>query len=133
MLQPLTGLRTLDCMGTTQHPLSPCPLPLSPGRVPPQGPYSVLSSSALSSVGCQKLRTWYLGLPLVHHPLCGVSGLTQPDAHLGPHGKHSSGLCHLPAQITGTLVGHGHTLLLPSSHTPMAPHPVTCKSSFQII
>ena len=34
--------------------------------MPPQGPYSVLSSSAVSSVGCQRLRTWYQGLPLVH-------------------------------------------------------------------
>ena len=58
------------------------------GRVPPQGPYSVLSSSAVSSVGCQRLRTWYQGLPLVHHPPCGVSDLTQTNTHPGLHGKH---------------------------------------------
>ena len=87
MLQPLTGLRTVDCMGTTQHPHSPCPLPLSLELSAAWGPYSVLSSSAISSVGCQRLTTWYLGLPLVHYPPCGVSGLTQPDAHPGLCGK----------------------------------------------
>jgi hypothetical protein len=30
----------------------------------PCGPYSVLSSSAVSSMGCQRLRTWYGGCPL---------------------------------------------------------------------
>ena len=63
-----------------------CPPELSAA----QGPYSVLSSStARSSVECQRLRTWYLGLPLVHPLLCGVSGLAQPDTHLEPLGKHA--------------------------------------------
>jgi hypothetical protein len=66
----------------------PCLSSLHPwGQVLQGVLYSVLSSSAVSSMGCQRLRTWYLELPLVHHPLCGVSGLTQPDAHLGLHGK----------------------------------------------
>ena len=30
----------------------------------PQDPYSVLSSSAISRMGCQRLRTWYGGCPL---------------------------------------------------------------------
>ena len=46
----------------------------------------ILFSAAISSVGCQRLRTWYLGLPLVHHLPCGASGLTHP----GPHGKRPS-------------------------------------------
>ena len=57
------------------------------GPVLPQGPYSVLSSSVVSSVGCLRLGTWYLGLPLVHHLLSGVSGFTQPDTYPGPRGK----------------------------------------------
>jgi hypothetical protein len=54
---------------TTQRspPLYPCSLfPYLWSLMPPQGPYSVLSSSAVSSVGCQRLRTWYWGLPLIH-------------------------------------------------------------------
>lgn len=73
----------------------------------PQGPYSVLSSSALSSVGCRRLGTWYLGLPLVHHPPCGVSGLTQPDTHPGLCENHSAVLPRLPTKSTGTLAGCG--------------------------
>ena len=76
--------------------LQPSSAPSSPAlyslnlqdQVPLHGPYSVLISSTISSVGCWTLRTWYMGLPLVHHPLCGVSGSTQPDVHLGLHGKH---------------------------------------------
>jgi hypothetical protein len=69
VLQPWTRLRTLTCVGTTQcpPPLSPCPLfPYLRGLVPPWGPYSVLSSPVISSLGCWRLRTWYWGLPLVH-------------------------------------------------------------------
>ena len=76
-------------------------------RVLPRDPYSVLSSATASSVGCWRLRTWYLGLPLVPHPLCGVSGLTQPDAHPGATWKTSAVLPCPPAQSTGTLVGRG--------------------------
>ena len=54
------------------EPLFLCPLPISLGPiVSPWGPSSVLSSSAVSSMGCQRLRTWYRGLPLVHPQLCG--------------------------------------------------------------
>jgi hypothetical protein len=38
MLQPRTGLRTLACVGTTQYPPFPCPLPLSPGPSAALGP-----------------------------------------------------------------------------------------------
>jgi hypothetical protein len=116
------GVRTLACVGTTQWPSFPLPsLSVSPG--PPWGPYSVPSSSAVSSMGCQRLRTWYQGLSLVHHLPCGVSGFTQPDAHQGPRGKRLAVLLSLPAQSTGTLVGLGHSLLLPSSPTPTALQP----------
>jgi hypothetical protein len=55
--------------------------------VSPQGPYSVLSSSVVSRVGCQRLGTWCLELPLVHHLPSGVSGFTQPDTHPRPYGR----------------------------------------------
>ena len=100
------------------EPLSLCPLPISlEPRVLPWDPYSVLRSSAISSMGCQRLRTWYWGLPLVHPPQCGVSGLTQTDAHPGLHGKHSAVLPQMLAQSTGTLAGSG---LSPS---PLFPYP----------
>ena len=85
------------------------------GRMPPLGPYSVLSSFAISSVGCWRLRTWYLGLSLVHQQPCGVSHLIQPGAHPGPHGKSAQSS---PIQSTGTLVGCRF------SSTPLfLPHP----------
>ena len=114
-------------------PLSPCFLfpylwSLVPlwGLVLPRGPYSVLSSSAISSMGCQRLRTWYQGLPLVHPLPCGVSGFTQPDAHPGLHGKHPAILRRLPAQSTGTLARRG-LCLFPLSLTPTAPQFFTIK------
>jgi hypothetical protein len=70
------------------HPVPfPPPSLISGSLVPHWGPYSVLRSSSLSSVGCRRLRTWYLGLPFVHPLLCGVSGFTQPYVHPGLHGK----------------------------------------------
>jgi hypothetical protein len=67
-----------------------------------------LLCSQLLYHGCQRLRTWYLWLPLVHHPLYGVSGLTQPEAHPGSH------------QSTGTLAGGrlSPTPLFPYTHRP---------------
>jgi hypothetical protein len=51
-----------------EPPSSPSPPDLSSfplwGQVSPWGRYSVLSSSAISSMGCQRLRTWYGGCPL---------------------------------------------------------------------
>jgi hypothetical protein len=85
--------------------------------VSPQGPYSVLRTSAVSSVGCWRLRTWYGGCPL-STPLCGVSGFTQPNARLGLRGKHTAVLPSLPAQSTGTLARCGLSL------TPLFPLPL---------
>ena len=125
----LTSLqKAILCHGPDQglsrenHPAPPLPLP-SPPFIPrakchSPGFYSGLSSSTVSSVGCWRLRTWYLGLPLVHHPPCGVSGLTQPDAHRGPRAKRVAVLPRPPAQSTGTLAGCGF------SPTPLfSPHP----------
>ena len=83
VLQTQTGLKTLTCLGTNQCSPSPPALSsnISGAECHPWGPYSLLSSSAISSVECRRLRTWYWGLPLVHPLPCGVSGLTQPDAH----------------------------------------------------
>jgi hypothetical protein len=67
-LQPLIGSRTLASVRTIKRPLT-LPPPFVPGaQCHPGVPYSVLSSSAISSVGWWKLGTWCLGLPLVHHP-----------------------------------------------------------------
>ena len=48
-----------------------------------------------------------LGLFPLYPPGTGVTGFPQPDTHLGPHGKRSAVLPHLPTQSTETLVGHG--------------------------
>lgn len=97
MFQPLTGLKTFACVGTTQHPhpLSPCPLFLSlQGLVLPWGPYSVLSFSTVSNMGCWRLRTWYQRMPLVHLPHCvgSVASHSQMPTR-GPHGGQSSCIC----------------------------------------
>ena len=110
------------------EPLSLCPLPESPGpRVSPWSPYSVLSSSAVSSVGCQRLRTWYRGaapwqLPTVwgqwlHTARC------PPKAHMESVWQSSHIL--LPRAWELWRDG-GHFLPLPSSPTPTAPQiPIT--------
>ena len=121
MLQPQTRLRTLTLIKTTQLPSFPLPsLPLSPGPSAALGPYSVLSSSAVFSMGFQRLRTWYWGLPLIHPPPCGVSGFTQPDTHQGPLGKHQAVFPCLPTQSTGTLARRRH-VPIPLFPTPTAP------------
>jgi hypothetical protein len=113
--------QTKGCCLRGNHPAPPSPSALFPylqDQVAPWGPYSVLSASAVSRVGCRRLRTWYRGLLLVHHPPSGVSGLTQPDAHLGLRGKHPAVLPHMPAQSTGTLVGCWHSPTPLFLHTP---------------
>ena len=106
-------------MGTTQHPLSPCPLfPsfLGPSAAPGPLFYSQLLYCIWREM--PRLRTWYLGLPLVHYPLCGVSGFTQPDAHLGPRGWKA---CSLPMSAHPEHRNSGRTWVL--SHSPLAQHP----------
>jgi hypothetical protein len=84
--------------------------------LPPRSSYCyfVLSSSSISSMGCQRLRIWHLGLPLVHSLPCGGSGLTARDVHLKLYEKHPA-ILHRPAQSTRTLVGLGF------SPTPLFP------------
>ena len=122
--------QTKDSLLRGTHPvppaLSPCPLlPSSPARVLPRGPYSVLRSSGISSVGCQRLRTWCLGLPLVHHQPSGVSGFTQPDIHLGLCEKCVAVLPRLPTQSTGTLAEcrFSPTSSFPHTHGPTGIQP----------
>jgi hypothetical protein len=114
MLCPAMDL-TKDSRSHRNHPAPPCPLLPSS-----TGPYFALSSSAVSSVGCQRLRPWYLGLPFVHHPPCEVSGLTSPDAHPGPSGRCVQSSC-------------SHLLRAPDlwqtwvvSHSPLFPHSWPC-------
>jgi hypothetical protein len=93
------------------EPLSLCPLPISPGpRVSPWGPYSVLSSSAVSSVGCQRLRTWYGGCPVVHPPPHHVGSV---DSH-----KQPSSVCPENQNSGGTEAFSPS----PSSPIPTSPH-----------
>ena len=97
-------------MGTIQPPLPLHSPPFSPGAKCCPGPLFCSQLIAVSSVGCQRLRTWYLGLPLVHHPLCGVSGLTQPDSHPGTHGKYPA------VQNSGGARALSPTPLFPHTH-----------------
>jgi hypothetical protein len=61
-----------------------------------------------------------LGLPLVHPPSSGVSGL---DAHPEPSRKRLTALPHLPVQsIGGTLARGGLSSLPPSSQPPFSSH-----------
>jgi hypothetical protein len=86
-------------------------------------------------MGCPKLETWCLWLPLVHDPPSRVSGFTQPDTHPGPHGKHAADLPCPPTQSTGTLVGLGFSST-PSfplySPTPTVPHTTTLEISLAV-
>ena len=99
MLQSKPGLRTLTCVETTQLPFFPSALsPLFPG--PSAAPGAPILFSALFSMGCWRLRTWYQGLPLVHPTPCGVTGFTQPDAYQGcvESSRQSSCICLPRAQ-----------------------------------
>ena len=106
------------------HPVSPLPCPILSSSLGPSAAlgggegYSVLSSSAITSVGCQRLRTWYLGLPLVHHLLCGVSGLAQPDAHQG----YVESVSSPPVSAHPEHWNSGRTRIL--SHSPISPIPM---------
>jgi hypothetical protein len=111
------------------EPLSASSLPalssLISGASAPRGPLfcSQLCDSAVSSLGCWRLRTWYLGLPLVHHQPCGVSGLhsqvNPPGGVL--HEKHVQS----PASACPEHWNSGRTRALPHSSlspTSTAPH-----------
>jgi hypothetical protein len=119
---------TKDSHPPENHPAPPTPTPFpflpSLGLTDlPLGAPFVLRSSLVSSVGClrQRLRTCYLGLPLVHHPLCGVSGFTQPGTHPGRMESLWAVHPHPPVQSTRTLVGHGLSSTPFISPMPTAP------------
>jgi hypothetical protein len=88
---------------------NPSPFALFPY---PQDLYSVLSSSAISSRGCQRLRTWYWGLPLVHPPT-PVWGQWLHKARCPPGDEWKMSDC----QSTGTLLNLG------SPSLPLYPQP----------
>jgi hypothetical protein len=109
--------KSKDSLLRGNHPESPLPLTsvpfLSKAKCHRRASYSVLSFSAISSIGCWMLRTWYLGLPLVH--------LTQPDGHWGLHGKHAqSSHIYLPRALE--LSQDAGSLPLLSFPTPTALH-----------
>ena len=113
MLQPLSGLRTLTCVGTS---LPSALFPYLWGLVLLRGPYSVLSSSAVSSMGCQRLRTWYGGCPLSipRHVVSVASHSRMPTrAEWKVSGSPPSSTCQ-------DLARHGlsPSLLFPYSHSP---------------
>ena len=112
-------------MGTSL-PLPSLSISLGPGAA--LGP---LFCSHLCSIQHEMPDTENLvrGLPLVHPPLSGVSGFTQPDAHSGLSGKRPAVLLHPPAQSTGTLAG---CRLSPFPSSPTPPRPTifhTCPAS----
>jgi hypothetical protein len=107
VLQPWAGLKTLACVGTS------FPLPSSC-----RGPYSVLSSSAVSSMGCWRLRTWYRGLPLVHLPAMWGQWLHIARWPPGALWKVSSSP---PASTCPEHRNSGRTPALPLSPLPIHP------------
>jgi hypothetical protein len=118
VLQPRIELRTLTCMG----PSFPLPsLPASPGPGAARGPYSVLSSSAISSVGCWRLRTWYGGCPLSTPCRVGSVSSHSQIPTLGPveSVRQSSCVCLPRAQELWPDMGS-----VPSPSSPIPPHPL---------
>ena len=128
MLQPWTGLKTLPCVGTSQCPLFPCPLfPYLQGRVLPWGPYSVLSSSAISSCGMPKTENLVLG-DAPFPPLCHV-GSVASHSQIPTQGQvesilQSSSICSARPehQNSGWTQALCPTSLFPYTHAPPPPH-----------
>ena len=104
---------------------SSVPLPSPPFGPGPSaawgGVYSVLSSSLVSSVGCWRLGTWCLGLPLVHHPPSWSQWLRTARHPLGAAWK-ACGRPPAPTRPEHRNSG-GTRVLSPLSPTPTAPHP----------
>ena len=127
-LQPRTRPRTLARVGTIQRPLSPCPLlPSAPGLTEQLlgSPFcSQLFCSVQRCLGYPRLKTWYLGLPLVHHPPSWDPWL--PTARHLPEDKWKS--CSSPSvsahpehQIAGRTWVFPHFLLFPTPTAPQYP------------
>ena len=121
--------QTKDSALRENHPAPPIPCPLLPSAPGlserPLGlPFcSQLFCSAHWCLGCLRLRTWCLRLPLCPPPTeLGFRGFPQPNTYQGPRGKHAA-VQHPPAQSSGTLVGRGFSptlfiLACPLSNKP---------------
>ena len=127
--------RTKNSCSRGNHPALPFIRALSflwPWGCPshPWGPHSVLSNSEVSSVECQRLRTCYLGLPLVHPPPSWGPVASHSQTHTGVTCKAcSSPSVHLPR--ARELWRDAGFLPLPSSphtHCPTWQHP--CPSQY---
>jgi hypothetical protein len=116
---------TKDSCLSGNHPAPPLLLPSPPfgpgADRAAQGPpfCSQLFRGVQLCLGCQRLRTWYLRLPLIHHPLSWDPVASHSQTHPpGTMWKAWGSLPHLPAQSTGTLVGCGFspTCSFPYTH-----------------
>ena len=119
--------QTNDSHPCENHPVPPLNLPslpfgprmVEPPNPPPGAPIcSQLFCCVQRCLGCPRLRTCYLGLPLFQSPLRWDGGFPQPDTYPQPSGKCVAVLPCLPAQSTGTLAGHGFS---PTPFTPLSP------------
>ena len=101
--------------------LSPCPLlPSAPGMTePPAGPSFCSQLVMVSSMRCPRLRTWYLELCLVHHPLSDLVA-SHSQAPTWVIWKSAAVLPYMPAQSTGTLAG---CVFSPTPFIPTHPNP----------
>ena len=106
-------------------PIFPGPLlPSAPGLMScPWGSHFVLSTFAASRVGCGRLGTWCLGLPLVHHLPSWDFVASHSQTPTRAMWKASGSLPE-SAQSTRTLEGRGFspTLLFPNTHCPESYH-----------
>ena len=94
---------------------------LAPKPVPPRGPHSVLSSSGVSSVGCWRLGTWCLGLPLVHPPRAGSTARHPPGASWKVCGQSSKSTCPEHGN-SGRARVFSHSLYCPHAHCRAEQH-----------
>ena len=95
-LQSRTRPKTLRHVGTTQNPLSPCPLLSSAPTLfsaLPRCPAISEMPETESLLSLAFVRPRDLGLTLVQPPWAGVHGFPKLDTHLGPHGEHAAVLC----------------------------------------
>jgi hypothetical protein len=122
-LQPPTRPRTVARMGTTQCPFSPCPLlPSAPGmtELPPPICFQLFRSPFQQYLGWERLRTCYLGLPLVHPLLCWdpVASCNQTPTQGRVIVRQSSRICPLRAPELWWDMGFLLLSLFPHTHCP---------------
>ena len=118
---------TKDSQQRGNHPALPLPLPSPPFIPGPSAaPGALFCSQLLCRIQCGMLEAENLvpgAAPcLPPAPPCGVSGLTQPDTHPGPCGKHAqSSRVRCPEHQNSGGGGFSPTPLFP-------PHPRPCKA-----